>query len=185
MNGTAEHKFSFRNVFTSSYNKDTPIVYPSEDTVLRHAALLKRTKNLNRDSAQDTRSVAEVMNPYMNNDRIHEMLDQDRSAIWAKRYDCLKNMPAGLPCLLHCVQWNNRDEVSEMRSILTQWPDLNVEYALELLDYAYADSGVRKFAIQCIQKIRYVRFAECEIKLQKQKKNRFTHSTNNNFHLQR
>lgn len=139
-----------------SYSKDTPIVYPSDDTVLKHAALLKRTKNLNRDSAQDTRSVAEVMNPYMNNDRIHEMLDQDRSAIWAKRYDCLKNMPAGLPCLLHCVQWNNRDEVSEMRSILTQWPDLYVEHALELLDYAYADSGVRKFAIQCIKKIRYI-----------------------------
>lgn len=127
--------------------------------MLKHAAFIKRSKNLNRDSAQDTRSVAEVMNPYMNsyNDGISEMHDQDRSAIWAKRYDCLKNMPVGLPCLLHCVQWNNRDEVSEMRSILTQWPDLDVEHALELLDYAYADSAVRKFAIQCIQKIRYHR----------------------------
>lgn len=114
-----------------------------------------KTKNLNRDSAQDTRSVAEVMNPYMNKYRIHEMLDQDRSAIWAKRYDCMKNMPTGLPCLLHCVQWNNRDEVSEIRSMLLQWTDLNVEHALELLDYAYADSGVRKFAIKSIRNIRY------------------------------
>lgn len=123
--------------------------------MLKHAALLKRTKNLNRDSAQDTRSVADVMNPYRNSDRIHEMVDQDRSAIWAKRYECLKNLPSGLPCLLHCVQWNNRDEVSEMRSLLTQWPDLYVEHALELLDYAYADYAVRKFAFKCIQKIRY------------------------------
>ncbi|KAJ6633486.1 Phosphatidylinositol 4,5-bisphosphate 3-kinase catalytic subunit beta isoform, partial [Pseudolycoriella hygida] len=143
------------------YNKDTPIVYPSDDMVLKHAAILKRTKNLNRDSAQDTRSVADVMNPYMNTDRIHEMLDQDRSAIWAKRYDCLKNMPEGLPCLLHCVQWNNRDEVSEMRSILTQWPDLNVEHAMELLDYA--DEQLQLYLLQLVQAIKHESYINCEL----------------------
>lgn len=120
--------------------------------MLQYAKTMKRS--LNRDSAQDTRSVAEVMKDYMNKYRIHEMVDQDRSAIWAKRYDCLQNKPNSLPCLLHCVQWNNRDEVSEMRNLLTKWTNLNVEHALELLDYAYADSGVRKFAIQCIKNIR-------------------------------
>lgn len=67
------------------------------------------------------------------------------------RYDCRRDLPSGLACLLHCVQWNNRDEVSEMQNLLRDWPILNEEYALELLDYAYADSSVRRFAVNCIK----------------------------------
>lgn len=94
------------------------------------------------------------MSFYLNTDRIHDMVDQDRSAIWDKRYDCLKDLPEGLPCLLQCVQWNDRDEVAEMRSLLGTWPQLSEERALELLDYAYADSSVREFAVICIKKLK-------------------------------
>lgn len=51
-----------------------------------YASKLKEKKaELNRDSAQDSRSIKEIMSPYVNNERIHEMVDQDRSAIWSKR----------------------------------------------------------------------------------------------------
>lgn len=52
---------------------------------MAYAEELEKTKNFNRDSAQDTRSINEIMSPYLNNDRIHEMHDQERNAIWAKR----------------------------------------------------------------------------------------------------
>lgn len=70
------------------------------------------------------------------------------------RNDCLVDLPQGLPCLLHCVEWNDRDEVSEMRSLLNKWPPLSEERALELLDYAYADSSVRRFAVNCLKKLK-------------------------------
>lgn len=52
---------------------------------MTYATSLRDTKELNRDSAQDSRTIAEIMQPYLNNERIHEMVDQDRSAIWSKR----------------------------------------------------------------------------------------------------
>lgn len=70
------------------------------------------------------------------------------------RYDCMYDLPQGLPCLLHCVEWNDRDEVSEMRSLLKQWQPLSEERALELLDYAYADCSVRRFAVNCLKMLK-------------------------------
>lgn len=137
-----------------SYNIENVINYPSDDKVLAYAEELSKTKNFNRDSAQDIRSIKEIMTPYINSDKIHEMHDQERNAIWAKRYDCLYDLSQGLPCLLHCVEWNDRDEVSEMRSLLSKWQPLSEERALELLDYAYADSTVRSFAVNCLKKLK-------------------------------
>lgn len=37
--------------------------------------------------------------------------------------------------------------------LLQKWPKLSPYRALELLDYAYADSSVRKFAIECLKEI--------------------------------
>lgn len=52
------------------------------------------------------------------------------------------------------MEWNDRDEVSEMRRLITKWKPLNEEGALELLDYAYADSSVRSFAVKCLQNLK-------------------------------
>lgn len=70
------------------------------------------------------------------------------------RNECQEFLPLGLPYLLHCVEWNDRDEVSEMRRLLTKWKPLSEERALELLDYAYADSSVRSFAVKCLKMLR-------------------------------
>lgn len=89
----------------------------------------------------------------MLNDRVHEMHENERDALWAKRMDILKEEPDGLPCLLHCVEWKNRDEVSEITRMLTKWPRISIERSLELLDYAYPDPAVRKYAVYCLQTI--------------------------------
>ncbi|XP_053678088.1 phosphatidylinositol 4,5-bisphosphate 3-kinase catalytic subunit delta isoform [Anopheles nili] len=128
------------------------IVYPSEEELLAHAARMNhRNQHLNRESAEDTRSIKAIMSAYMYNDRLNDIHEQDRNAIWAKRRDCMLQMPQGLPCLLYCVEWNNRDEVSEIVSLLQEWPKLLVERALELLDYAYADKYVRRYAVDCLR----------------------------------
>ncbi|XP_049283271.1 phosphatidylinositol 4,5-bisphosphate 3-kinase catalytic subunit beta isoform [Anopheles funestus] len=130
------------------------IVYPGEEELLSHAAKMShRNEHLNRESAEDTRSIKAIMSAYMYNDRLNDIHEQDRNAIWAKRRDCMLQMPQGLPCLLYCVEWNNRDEVSEIVSLLQEWPKLLVERALELLDYAYADKYVRRYAVDCLRTI--------------------------------
>ncbi|XP_055374052.1 phosphatidylinositol 4,5-bisphosphate 3-kinase catalytic subunit beta isoform [Condylostylus longicornis] len=142
-------KLSFHN-----YDSENIILYPSEEIVLQYAAEISRTKSLNRDSAQDTRTIKQILEPYLSNDRLYEMHDQERNAIWAKRLDCLTDAPYALPLLLHCVEWNKRDEVSEICRLLKKWPTLSVERALELLDYTYPDPTVRGFAINCLKELR-------------------------------
>ncbi|XP_050079689.1 phosphatidylinositol 4,5-bisphosphate 3-kinase catalytic subunit beta isoform [Anopheles maculipalpis] len=130
------------------------IVYPGEEELLAHAAKMShRNEHLNRESKEDTRSIKKIMSAYMYNDRLNDIHEQDRNAIWAKRRDCMLQMPQGLPCLLYCVEWNNRDEVSEIVSLLQEWPKLLIERALELLDYAYADRYVRRYAVDCLRTI--------------------------------
>lgn len=63
--------------------------------------------------------------------------------------------PELLPKLLSCVEWGERAEAASVSRMLTSWPMLRVESALELLDYAYADSAVRSFAVKCLAQIRY------------------------------
>lgn len=67
------------------------------------------------------------------------------------RLDVKNEAPEELSLLLHCVNWNERDEVAEIWNLLKHWPTVSVERSLELLDYAYPDPAVRNFAIRCLR----------------------------------
>lgn len=140
--------------FHNYYQENKIIVYPSEEQLLAHAEKMRRiNRHLNRDSAEEMRPIKEILMPYMHIDKLNDMHEQDRNAIWAKRHECMKFEPDGLPCLLYCVEWNDRNEVAEIVSLLQEWPILPVERALELLDYAYADQYVRRYAVKCLRAI--------------------------------
>lgn len=137
-----------------NYSYTNTIVYPGEDQIVAYAHQVSAKLTTNRDSAQDSRTIGEVLGPYLNRDRMHDMHEQERNDIWAKRVDCQIYMPDGLPCLLYCVEWNNRDEISEITRLILEWRPVSIERALELLDYAYADQTVRRFAVQCLRSIK-------------------------------
>lgn len=69
------------------------------------------------------------------------------------RYELLEEDPEGLPCLLYCIEWNDRHEVAEVTHLLQKWPPISVERALELLDYGYADQTVRRYAVNCLKRV--------------------------------
>ena len=120
-----------------------------------HVDKLRLNRSLRRDSVyDDERSIRDIIGPYMHNDRLNEIPEQERNAIWEKRFECMTCEPDGLPCLLYCVEWNNRNEVAEVTALLKDWPTLSVERALELLDYAYADQSVRKYAVACLKTVK-------------------------------
>lgn len=108
---------------------------------------------MSRSNEQDPRNIKEILAPFMHNDRLNEIYQNDRDTIWARRKEILLSEPDGLPCLLHCVEWKDRDEVAEVTSLLQQWPKVSIERALELLDYAYAEPAVRRYAVDCLQQI--------------------------------
>ncbi|XP_013097729.2 phosphatidylinositol 4,5-bisphosphate 3-kinase catalytic subunit beta isoform [Stomoxys calcitrans] len=144
-----------------SYGYDY-IQYPSEDTVLQHASRLA-AESMNRIKSQvgqqtptaSSTAVSKVLSQYSRTfNKLYEMHDQDRTDIWEKRYNIKIEEPEELSILLHCVNWNKRDEVAEMWYLLNEWPPISVERSLELLDYAYPDPAVRNFAIRCLRNLR-------------------------------
>lgn len=141
------------------YNIDCSILYPTEKEVIDYAEKRLRAsqKILPPTSpTDDDRSIISILQPYMHNDRINDISEQESKEIWERRFDCMRYQPDALPCLLYCVEWNNRDEVAEVTRILNDWPQdkMSVERTLELLDYAYADFFVRRFAVECLKKIK-------------------------------
>lgn len=70
--------------------------------------------------------------------------------MYSLRNEILLDYPEELSVLLHCVYWKERDDVADIWYLLKKWPLISIERALELLDYAYPDPAVRRFAIKCL-----------------------------------
>lgn len=79
------------------------------------------------------------------------MEEKHRDLLWQLRFDCCRLVPESLCKFLISFKWNNQKMIREALSLLHYWPKLSPGKALELLDYAYADSLVRKFAIECLK----------------------------------
>ena len=142
-----------------NYDRKCSILYPSEPEVISYAESLLRASQLiplPSSPIEDDRSIISILQPYMHTDRINDISEQESTEIWERRFDCMRWQPDALPCLLYCVEWNNRDRVAEVTRILSEWPQdkMSVERTLELLDYAYADPFVRRFAVECLKKIK-------------------------------
>ena len=82
-------------------------------------------------------------------DPLSELSEQEKDLLWKSRRHLL-TMPNSLPKLLDSVKWNSRDEISQLYCLLENWPKVNFETALELLDCKYADLFVRNFAVKCL-----------------------------------
>ncbi|XP_026329158.1 phosphatidylinositol 4,5-bisphosphate 3-kinase catalytic subunit delta isoform [Hyposmocoma kahamanoa] len=108
--------------------------------VRKHSNLEKNDENFRRRSA------------------VHQLVReakkncQSKSVLLGREYFRVE-APELLPKLLSCVEWGDRAEAASVARMLTSWPMLRVESALELLDYAYADSAVRSFAVKCLAQI--------------------------------
>lgn len=51
------------------------------------------------------------------------------------------------------MDYCNQSQVIQLSQLLDRWPTLPVEKALQLLDYAYPDENVRKFAVRCLRQV--------------------------------
>ena len=53
--------------------------------------------------------------------------------------------------IVDCVDFTDQSQMLELNSLLERWPNLKPEQALQLLDYAYSDENVRRFAVRCLR----------------------------------
>lgn len=93
----------------------------------------------------------EQISDFCDRDLLYRMSDQECELLWHLREDCKRALPNALNKLLLSFKWNNQKSVAQALSLLQDWPKIPPSKALELLDYAYADSHVRKYAIECLK----------------------------------
>lgn len=102
--------------------RSAQILYPSEQEMINKAeAKLRETQKLVFPSDDGT-SITTLLQPYMQNSRINDISEQESKEIWERRFDCMRWQPDALPCVLYCVEWNDRFEVAEVTRLLQEWP---------------------------------------------------------------
>lgn len=85
---------------------------------------------------------------------LYEIHEQDQKKLWHNRYHIMQSEPTRLSKLLDCVNWGVQCEAAEASTLVSKWPLLEPQLALELLDYNYADMEVRSFAVKCLQTLK-------------------------------
>ncbi|CAG2166030.1 unnamed protein product, partial [Oppiella nova] len=156
---------------TITFNKysegETQIAFPTMSEILKETALNRTiadgieesetedemTPSRNTNTRHASKQFVEQIKEICDRDLLHKITDQERELLWFLREDCRSLLPHSLNKLLISLKWNNHKTVAQVLSFLQEWPKLVPEKALELLDYAYADCWVRKFAIECLKGI--------------------------------
>ncbi|KAK9501564.1 hypothetical protein O3M35_012267 [Rhynocoris fuscipes] len=147
-NANDEHAAALTITF-HKYHMEHTIVYPSVEKILEYN---KENDASSGGTPRITGNSIEQLRTLAGRDPFHEMHEQERKALWTHRHEALRHEPTLLPKLLDCVEWNDHNEVAEAMALLSKWPHLPPEKALELLDYAYADQAVRCYAVKCLAK---------------------------------
>ena len=107
---------------------------------------LKQTSNVPKNILEQFRQICD-------RDPLIQMTENDKRLLWdlSTRNQCYLALPQSLPHVLQSVKWNDRKSVKEMMRLLSNWPPIQPEVALGLLDYAYPDPNVRAYAIKCLE----------------------------------
>lgn len=126
------------------FDKYSPNVrYPTFDEVCSNGQRFLDVK----DSENPNFETKELLHELIKKDPLFEITEQDKMLIWTYRYYLKKHLPDSLPKVLDAVEWNKRNQVSEMYRLLRGWPLVSPEIALELLDCKYPDVFVRDQAV--------------------------------------
>lgn len=78
-----------------------------------------------------------------------QLTEDDQCFLWRMRYKIIHLFPQMLPVLADCALISrDRETTSEFYHLLSGWPQLQVDTAIELLDGRYVDGRLRAMAVQ-------------------------------------
>ena len=134
------------------------VVYPTSDDFKDYAAFIEKLNDPARQNKFNTNAgyipaQANISDEewgqlvdILRRDPLAEISEQEKSILWRLRRHCLR-IPDILPRLLDAVKWNSRDDITQAYMLLTEWPKVSSQTALELLDCKYGDPVVRRLAV--------------------------------------
>lgn len=125
-----------------------PVVFPEKDPHISCSDELIRHEDLPPEEAIYS---LEKVDMIIRKDPLYLLSSDEKKLLWMHRKYCMAN-PHCLPKFLVSVPYYSRNSIYEMHRLLEKWEQLPPLDALELLDYRFADSKVREFAVKCLAK---------------------------------
>ncbi|KAK7093438.1 phosphatidylinositol 4,5-bisphosphate 3-kinase catalytic subunit alpha isoform-like [Littorina saxatilis] len=128
-----------------------PVLYPPEAHFEQLARMvsLKEYQNGAIQPTEANKKDLAALQEIVSKDPLSDMSEQEKELLWIMREECLK-MPLSLPKLLQAIKWSDRENVAQLYQLLSRWPVVAPEVALELLDCSYSDLRVRAYAVSCL-----------------------------------
>ncbi|KAL5014906.1 hypothetical protein ScPMuIL_009176 [Solemya velum] len=144
------------NVTFPEYRRRMPVIYPSWEKIAECAAQnMEEVGQPGSPQWHPSKSHIEQMRQFIEQESMLGMLcEQDKEMMWMMRYECRERFPQSLPKLLSSVTWANHIDVAKMQVLLETWPKLPVEQSLELLDFNFPDTNVKKYAVSCLEDLK-------------------------------
>lgn len=135
-----------------------PLVITESDPQYGQHILASFARELRRDSIAISESFSQVNPDSIVNelqrvillDPLYRLSPYQKAQMWCHREEFM-DIPAALPRILSCVNWEKKKEVDEALQLLHSWaiPDHKAAY-IEFLDKEFAHEGVRFFAVRKI-----------------------------------
>lgn len=95
--------------------------------------------------------IRDELNDILSYSPIHELATDEKDLIWKFRY-YLRREKRALTKFVKSVTWSDSSEVKQAVELLSEWTEIDVDDALELLGPAFDNPAVRAYAVSRLRK---------------------------------
>lgn len=129
------------------------VAYPMEEEIIELAQCAAARASVQNPTA--SRQQLSHIEEIIKKDILASLFDEEKELLWQFRNVCRSDYPESLPKLLQSVKWNRKEEVAQLYVLLQNWKiqALQVETALDLLDYSFPDDKVRELAVRVLENL--------------------------------
>ncbi|KAJ2882438.1 Phosphatidylinositol (PI) 3-kinase [Coemansia aciculifera] len=129
-----------------------PETYRDNPAESKHRRLLRgyRSGTLDRELKPNP-VIRDQLNTILRYPPGQELTDGEKNVVWKFRFYLASNKRA-LTKFVKCVDWNDPIEAKQATGMLTEWAEISIDDALELLSANFTNHSVRGYAVSQLRK---------------------------------
>ncbi|KAJ1806698.1 Phosphatidylinositol (PI) 3-kinase, partial [Coemansia sp. RSA 2599] len=129
-----------------------PEMYRDNPAEGKHRRLLRgyRSGLLDRELKPNA-TIRDQLNTILRYPPGQELADSEKNLIWKFRFYLSSNKRA-LTKFVRCVDWNDPIEAKQATALLSEWDEISIDDALELLGTDFTTQSVRSYAVSRLRK---------------------------------
>ncbi|KAL7715911.1 phosphatidylinositol 3-kinase [Entamoeba marina] len=128
--------------------------YPTYDTPLLMDAFKDRedSDGVQDETKKEKLNIEEtkILKVALEANPLQKLSEEEMLIVWKHRHTVKKTKPKNLSRVIMAVDSTNIEHVSELHKLLEDWPLLEPQTAIEMLDFKFPDQRVRDFALKCL-----------------------------------